>query len=822
MKKIIPSLLLLVSLSILLVANTFAWLSSITAVSPDVGGSVLTGYFADGDGSKEDPYILTDPIHVYNLAWLQYIGYFNDIENDGKIVQPYFKLNKDIDMGGIVLPPIGTAKEPFLGNFNGQNFTISNLIVSNYLGSDETGIEKRPLTVTNMDQTASIIGFFGVIGDIDGTLASKIVDDSATTEAAAKVNSVYNLFLDRIRVRTETDESLIGLLAGYVNGTVYNVGVGESRMEIKENVKPLSSLSAASATYAISLYSLIGAFDLSNVSWEELPAGAGIGGSTGEQGKGFGGSLNMVNLAKRLTFMYSANAYGEKNYPLTCYTPYATRGPSYDDGRFIYDSTSRVTAYLGDGTVLPLNVEEDEIFASTIINENGVSEANTRYNIYTGSGAATYPYYTTPWYRDNTAEPIATNNTGYIVGGGDETEEGYAWIRFKNSPLTSASSIIKKSVKTEAVEGSSQTKKVIDETMELVTIVPSADGKSAANYVIKDSAPIYEIKDEISDFYSPSNFRKYEDVLANYLKMMEDSEFLSGLRFQASARAGINVDDVIAGAATATITQAAEIYGKTIPTYEMIKGAVNFNLSNWGYITAIAGTYYNSSDHSLFTIFSLTRTNGIITAVNEIEQIWVKYNASDNTKFDDIKYDFEISSATDLTGYICAYDATLMNKLTVENAAYYFEIPVRNGDYAIGAKEQESSGAYLLYLDIGANGDIGPVIGGGVVGTYEHKIDGVTFVDDTAIANKTTDGYSLVTHRLTLANSAASSHTGATLSFDRKSKTELEYYYGGDETNLVFVSHKDDAALILKEVSAVHVNITSSAALMSYGKEEYY
>ena len=39
----------------------------------------------------------------------------------------------------------------------------------------------------------------------------------------------------------------------------------------------------------------------------------------------------------------------------------------------------------------------------------------------------------------------------------------------------------------------------------------------------------------------------------------------------------------------------------------------------------------------------------------------------------------------------------------VENAVYYFEIPVNEGEYALGSVSGNKTGAYLMYLDIGAS-----------------------------------------------------------------------------------------------------------------------
>ena len=74
-----------------------------------IDGSSSSGYFAYGDGSAENPYGIRIPRHLYNLAWLQYIGYFGD-------KQIYFELANDVDMSGWTLPPIGTEDNPFISH----------------------------------------------------------------------------------------------------------------------------------------------------------------------------------------------------------------------------------------------------------------------------------------------------------------------------------------------------------------------------------------------------------------------------------------------------------------------------------------------------------------------------------------------------------------------------------------------------------------------------------------------------------------------------------------------------------------------------------
>jgi hypothetical protein len=45
------------------------------------------------------PYIINAPIHLYNLAWLQYLGYFNQVDSSNVYQQKtYFVLGADVDM----------------------------------------------------------------------------------------------------------------------------------------------------------------------------------------------------------------------------------------------------------------------------------------------------------------------------------------------------------------------------------------------------------------------------------------------------------------------------------------------------------------------------------------------------------------------------------------------------------------------------------------------------------------------------------------------------------------------------------------------------
>ena len=99
-------------------AFSFAWFSNNNNITRGFDGSTTGAYFARGNGSEGNPYVINKPIHLYNLAWLQYVGFFKDKE-------PYFIIERDLDMSGWTLPPIGTTMNPFLGHLDGYGRKVA-------------------------------------------------------------------------------------------------------------------------------------------------------------------------------------------------------------------------------------------------------------------------------------------------------------------------------------------------------------------------------------------------------------------------------------------------------------------------------------------------------------------------------------------------------------------------------------------------------------------------------------------------------------------------------------------------------------------------
>ena len=307
MKKTSVILAAVITVCLLLQTFSLAWISDNGLSSlVNITGNVHKNYFEGGDGSAEDPYIIARPVQLYYFAWLQYLGFFNPDENGDKKIDTtyYFKLSENLDMkeNGVqyVLPPIGTTDNPFVGNFDGDGYTISNLVVRNNYNS----LSAPPNNTENFGG-AEIIGFFGVIGS----------PPNYAYTYDSEANQISNFVLENITVETQTDKALIGMIAGYVNGLVDKVGVVGSTVSISKGT-PLTNITDNMSDYALigfctedfkgKLYSLdLYIYDPETNTYQVIPDK-----SNGGDGQGWGGSVKMTDI---FNWLNKVNDYADNN-----------------------------------------------------------------------------------------------------------------------------------------------------------------------------------------------------------------------------------------------------------------------------------------------------------------------------------------------------------------------------------------------------------------------------------------------------------------------------------------------------------------------------
>ena len=714
----------------------FCWFAKSDGFSTNFKSSTATAYFAGGDGSSDKPYQIKDPVHLYNLAWLQYLGYFNlrGGFNNGR-AQSYFTLTADIDMSGYTLPPIGTEKYPFIGNFNGDGYAVTNLTVSNgfkdfngkiypvnavFDKKENDGILYYFSPEITATEEASFLGMFGVSGNYNNAVTADytdifhpVTDKLAEGTVPAKNEfymsemSVEGFYLDYVKVKSYASTALVGFVAGYVAGDVKNAGVYQSRIEFEK-------AATAKTGDSISAYGLVGNYDSNSVAWEDDPD------STGGDG-GWGGSIDMRMLNRRLNYMYSSGDVTE--YPISGreYSVGRIADTGYEfsmSGRYstsIYETYKREfywlgeydsTMYIFEDTVVPLAVDTDAMKITSINpDDENFDETTVKKN--------NIDLHTNSKYKVNTPEVVAKNNTGYLVGYGATPSITNSKIRAGVRLLASGGygGVYKSFGKTGTFNNADGSNITYDSSQfALFTI------KNGTTYWIKDKNNTAFAENATLSGHSSissSEFTEYDTVRTKFDDSMSGSKTLHGFHFEKllpTTTTALTDSFKIKRDVQLYVKKDGKYQLETYNDYQLVKGGLNFHVNETGYITAILSSVYNTSyKHSLFDLFEVTRdNNNIITGVTRIEKIY-----SNGT---DIKY-------TPTDGYTEVFDITALSKNGVleQNAAYYFELPVKSGDYVIGcAADSGAYNAYLMYLDIGMNGN---------TGTQQHAVSMVDFVN---------------------------------------------------------------------------------------------
>ncbi|MBR1581967.1 MAG: hypothetical protein IJ656_03025 [Bacilli bacterium] len=318
LRKIIAATTLVLGVAIS-VTSSLSWFDETVKIETENVTGVSEGaYFHSGNGTKDYPYTITRKRHLYNLAWLQYLGYFLSKDSEGNIKSEqntvYFRLLNDINMDGMYIPPIGTSEYPFIGNFDGQGYKVTNFKTTNDY-SDFTGEgQKHPYTVTTdnfKDNQVKIVGFFGVVGSIG---------DSSNYTYDSKTNQVKNVGLDNFEVKSKATDTLVGLAAGYVNGELASVAVNNGKLNLTSETAT-TALDSTNLTSNVSDYSIVGyatdpyktkvtkvsqsAYKVNRAQTQEF-----VVQEDGDE-NGYGGSIDMKSLHTRLNNIkdnYATNA----------------------------------------------------------------------------------------------------------------------------------------------------------------------------------------------------------------------------------------------------------------------------------------------------------------------------------------------------------------------------------------------------------------------------------------------------------------------------------------------------------------------------------
>ncbi|MGN0824215.1 MAG: hypothetical protein ACI4MB_04015 [Candidatus Coproplasma sp.] len=201
----IINLIVAVLVSVFALGHAFAWLVGNRLDSfQDFNGSSGSPYFESGTGAENDPFIITNQYHMYNLAWLQNTGKFDK--------KYYFQVGNNITITekSFWLPPIGTDTNPFEGDFNGKGYKITNLQVTTD-NSKLTGVVSGASV-----KYSNAVGMFGMTdsgSNIHNFILEKPVVEVANANATYSTGANMVAGLAVGHVAKDSKVSSVGVLA---------------------------------------------------------------------------------------------------------------------------------------------------------------------------------------------------------------------------------------------------------------------------------------------------------------------------------------------------------------------------------------------------------------------------------------------------------------------------------------------------------------------------------------------------------------------------------------------------------------------------------
>ena len=665
------------------VGISFAWLSGATTevnVEPLTGG-VISQYFHCGTGTENDPYVITKPVHLYNLTELYtledsfadevyyfQLGYdlenngtleFYEYDNDGKIVEGSY--TDVLDMNYYEnFRPIGSEENPFNGTFEGSNLTVNNLNISGEGVSD--------------------IGFFGYVSD------------------SAKVQ---NLYIDNITIDTGDAEqghhdhtnSYVGYIAGHIDdaASFENTYVNNCEIIGENNHIQNDWGYFGRCENAATLDQFI----------NKAKDGPG-------QEDTWGGSIAFDQFNQRLYHhISSASNIRFKNGNST-YTNGLIRTES--------DNDSAITVYRGGNAST----------AATYLSQNPASN----YVVYNMIGAGTHKInnkqnnsgttYTATSAVDGTYEPLIINsdytvadkNTGYLTSS-QYTQNGSSHyynaidgtVRSAAYPNGQLANSLDDTYHNQSslYNGSTGGPKFTYNGSKLEILTNSSTSYGASNYrlISDDYNSGHTVSNSALTGYTKTNYEtlgltRYKSARGHLETILSGSEYVHGIHFMGEAPVYNKTVQV----------PHAMINSEAKANYPVLLNSIDFMVKEEGYITLFAGAYYPATQttiaDSFFDLYKVNRNGDAISSIQKIYKIYKDNNGN---------YTYTTSANQTVSGATLMFDMSyLMNQPPKNNVAYYFEIPVGIGEFAIGAVSGKTAGAYLMYLDLGTNGGSGEEI----------------------------------------------------------------------------------------------------------------
>ncbi len=650
----IISLMLIVVLGFTI---TYSWFARSNNIDPQLSdATIIKQYFHTGSGTEEDPFVITRPVHYYNLVQLFQrtsgfavdgdsskvyyfqLGYeldntsegleFYNYDDDGNQINTsgnkYSKeLNLEFYNGDNALLPIGTSDIPFNDVFNGSGLTVKNLHV------------KATETVGDVTFGTADIGIFGFVTEeasISNVYYSNFDIDLTGTDYTRTVSS-HNIDVHDTNDTGTADVVYVGYVAGHiVDATCFSnfyinsceiigqtssfrsdwgyFGYCENAETIDEFIERINGGQGSDAGWGGSFISK----DYTALAYSIRPNNTG---TWTKQESGPGG----YNMSFTASSGNNPNNYG---------IVYRLRDGSYVPLKFNNDGKSDMmnTGYLVGSNVNNTGVNASPKISSYRLVNIGNALSDTAYNDMQKT------------YSTSTANITYTDNKLEVL-----TYYNGQWVRIQDEHNS---------------------------------------GNNTKNSLIKNYSRV-----SVENL----NFVKYNDSRNALQELMTDQSYVHGIHFDNNQVSISNLLTIPANTARINGIQ----YDTT---YQVPKGSINFNLKESGVINFFAGTYNSSNvDLNFFSLYEITRNGGNISKIKEIVEIF--QDADDNTK-KVYKYSDNTYSAGRRGASVFNVSTILKGVAPVKNMLYYFELPVNSGEYAMGVAGS-TQGAYMVYLDLCAN-----------------------------------------------------------------------------------------------------------------------
>ena len=338
-------------------------------------------------------------------------------------------------------------------------------------------------------------------------------------------------------------------------------------------------------------------------------------------------------------------------------------------------------------------------FTPTTTNKIALSDATTS----TEESAYGKDTYFPLAVSDTNISVTSPANTGYIIAGANTTQSENGDIRVSRYNMNNIGASTNN-----AASYSKDTK------MEILTRTADSGGycRIEDDYNKNNTEVSTEMTKHTSskrpygDVENGLHLKKYKDSRDKLQAMFEgDPENIYGLHFMDAA---ISMTHTIRA-------PSVTVNGDSFTNYQMPQDCIDFHLKERGHINFFSGTYFKNKDtevpnNSFFSLHEIVRgTNNDITDIREIKKVYGKENDSQAAyiyEYGDGQYS-DPAFFSDNAEYKMLFDLSWItnpnaNGGMLQNAVYYFEIPVNDGEYALGSVPG-SDGAYLFYLDISAN-----------------------------------------------------------------------------------------------------------------------